>query len=229
MKIPEMATLLQEFSTLRATMGAERIQAMESFLIEYSATQPLFYADRIDKFNVFTVLGIAEAETIHTQFLAWLLAADSEHGEKNTFLHAFLKAAGLHTQVYIESGYTVITEYWLQNAIIDLVVYQPKKFVIYLENKIYADEGHRQLAREYSDMRRFGEMYHIPLEKQFAVFLTPTGRPGKSAGNTPWIPLSYARLTDEFTHIVKEMSQFKSRLIITDWLDNTRKWGGFYG
>ncbi len=106
----------------------------------------------------------------------------------------------------------------------DIVVCRVREFIIYIENKVWAVEGGDQLGREYRDMTWLAESFGIPDGRQFAVFLTPSGRSPTTAGSTRWRSLGYQELARDFAAVVRHMGDQKSRLLAEDWLHTIRSW-----
>ena len=56
----------------------ENKKALSEFLLDIDCLEPL--ADWTQKFNLFDILKIAEAEIRHSNILAWLLDPNENHG-----------------------------------------------------------------------------------------------------------------------------------------------------
>ncbi len=106
------------------------------------------------------------------------------------------------------------------------MAYRLGEFIIYIENKIEAEEAPEQLAREFRDMRRASDILSIREERQYAVFLTPDGRGPISAGGTHWVALSYARLAAELRSVLPQVTDEKVRFILEDWINTVLSWRG---
>ncbi len=223
-QLEKMEDVIQEFRNLRTVQSAKKMAAMASVIEEYQEEKRFFYADKVDQFNLFQILGIHSYEIYHTRFLAWLLSCNSEHGQRDAFLQALLQASGVELRLHNESNYKVQSELYFQDAIIDIAIYRPGKFLIYLENKIFAGESELQLKREFEDMQGFGKAYAVPPDKRFAIFLTPEGRAGITAEGTKWYPLAYQDLLIPFTAIANSMPRGKAKFAITDWINNAKEW-----
>ena len=75
-------------------------------------------------------------------------------------------------------------------------------------------------------MRRAGERMGVPVERQFAVFLTPTGRPPRSGDPSRWLLLSHSQLADRFAALTESVSDPYVRQLVDDWVAVTRNWRG---
>lgn len=223
-KRARMEALLKEFRDLKESQRAEVYCRMVDLVGKYELLRPTFAQDKVGRFNTFRLLNIGTDEVRHSQVLAWLLNHKSEHGQENMFLRSFLEASGIPLQLEGDSNYEVFTEYSGWESIIDIVIYQPRLFLVYVENKVLANEGFEQLAREYRDMNRLGESLSVPEHNRFAVFLTPAGHPPISAGPSQWTSLSYGKLRAAFRETLKFIQVPKSRWLVEDWLEAIGDW-----
>jgi len=152
-------------------------------------------------FNVLDVTGVGADEVQHSSIIAWLLAPYESHGCGTLFLEQFLSAAGIALPGSDLSGCRVRTEFVGHEAIIDILVYRPNDFVIYIENKTFAAEQPQQVDREYRDMILLADVVRVSLDRAFAVFLTPSGRPPVSGDPKRWRTISYRQLARQFEGI----------------------------
>jgi hypothetical protein len=180
-------------------------------------------------FNLFTVFGIESDESQHSRFLAWLLDANSGHGQGSTFLRAFADLCHLDIEPQTLKEYQVRLEHQDAESCIDVMVYRPKEFLIYVENKVYSPEGADQIDREFRDMRRVGHSLRVPAERQFAVFLTPEGRRPVSGDATHWRSVSYESIAAAFASLLPAVAQDKVRYVLQDWLDTISTFGNARG
>ena len=206
-------------------MRTSSFSEVKKTIQEYMQLRPMFRAQKTDQFNVFRILGIASDEMRHSRILAWLLEAESEHGQSSEFLKAFAALCGIALNSHDLLDYTVVTELAVLESIIDIAVYKPGSFLIYIENKVFAVEGNQQLLREFSDLRRIGAAMRVPETSQYAIFLTPTGREPVSAGPSQWISISYGQISAVFRSVVSKIEGAKTRWLIQDWLAIIESWG----
>lgn len=206
-------------------MRTSSFSEVKKTIQEYMQLRPMFRAQKTDQFNVFRILGIASDEMRHSRILAWLLEAESEHGQSSEFLKAFAALCGIALNSHDLLDYTVVTELAVLESIIDIAVYKPGSFLIYIENKVFAVEGNQQLLREFSDLRRLGAAMRVPETRQYAIFLTPTGREPVSAGPSQWISISYGQISAVFRSVVSKIEGAKTRWLIQDWLAIIESWG----
>ncbi len=195
-----LAVFIGRFRELTERRRNAKTETMAAFLDGFR--QQLTSATHKRRFNVFDLTGVGGDEVRHSSILAWLLAPHGSHGGGPHFLEAFLRAAevdGLLPEELV--GSHVQTEFAGHESIIDILVYKPSSFVLYVENKIFAAEGFGQIDREFRDMERFGKVVRVPRERMFPVFLTPSGYPPTSGDPGPWHRASYVRLASEFERL----------------------------
>jgi len=178
---------------------------------------------QLSRFNVFAVCRVGSDEVKHSSILAWLLDSRSGHGQGSLFLEAFMKASGIPGPVPFP--YRVRTEFSGSESIVDIMVCRRREYLLYMENKVFAAEGDNQVDREFRDMRELGRGLQVPEEKQFAVFLTPDGRPPVSGDPSRWISISYPVLATAFTDAITETSNIKVRNFVNDWAETVQAWG----
>jgi hypothetical protein len=224
-QLHQMESLINQFQALRMAKQGQRLQQMETFLAEF---EQQCHQIRHDQFNVFSLLNVSTDEVRHSAFLAWLLDARAEHGQGTLFLKVLVNSCRLPLTLVNKGRYRVLTEYAGDEAIVDILIYRPEEFLIYLENKIFAPEGSNQIDREFGDMRQAGKALDIPTNRQFAIFLTPDGRKPISGNADHWRTLSYQKLAVDMAKVIPIITSPKLRFLITDWLDTVATFGGMY-
>ena len=227
-KIDKMRSLVTDFQSLRSVKRSIRLNKMGAFLSTFGENRRKLCNQRRADFNVFSLLSIGEDEVRQSRFLAWLLDAESDHGQGNIFLKAFVKLCRLSVLFDALDQYRVQTEFSGIESIIDVLVYRRGEFLIYLENKILAQEGPNQIDREFRDMRRVGSTLRIPQERQFAIFLTPDGRKPMSGEAIHWRTVSYNEIQAEFGKLLPSITSVKVKFILRDWMDTISAFGGSY-
>lgn len=222
-KLDRMDDLISHFAARRAATRARRLDAVGSLLAEF-VDRRLSRRDRAGSFNVLSLFRVADAEEVHSGFLAWLLDAHESHGCGPLFMETIARLCGL--AIELSTGYHVRTEFSSHESIIDIMVFRHGDFLMYIENKVWSPEGRDQLGREHWDMRRVGHALHVPPDRQVGVFLTPAGQPPTTADGTPWHVLSYPRLATAFVDLLPHVQDEKTRLILADWLKTVTGWTG---
>ncbi len=168
-------------------------------------------SEQAHRFDLFQVLKIQDSELVHSNFLAWLMDPNQNHGLGADFLKGFLsrtcmEAAKLDLptitpeQVHaIDWARTEIRREW-ENIDI-LVLNRTDGFVCAIENKIWADEGigpdgKSQLHWYRNVIRKnFSELV------QHYVFLSPTGMlPQNQSDRQYWTPERYGTVRELVQH-----------------------------
>jgi len=217
-KLDEMAELLDEFAILCSQRRAARHQQMDYFLTLFQKRHYELQTQGPVDFNIFSILGVSSDEVRHSAFVAWLVDARAGHRQGELFLQSFLGACGISIDPAALDDYEVLTEHSGRESIIDIVVWARGDLLVYIENKVNATEGQDQLAREFRDMRRTGESLGVPVDRQFAVFLTPRGRKPTSGDSSVWIPVSYPQLAQGFSRALDRVDSEKVRHVVEDWI-----------
>jgi hypothetical protein len=168
--LKHMNHLMREFDALR-------LGEIEDFIGAFREHRKQLRGIRPAQIDMLSRFGISMSETQHSAFLAWLLDAEGSHNQGDLFLRTFLDVCRPKPEVGIPEEYHVQTEFWGGRSSIDILLYQPGEFLLYIENKTASPDTWGQLSREFEDMRRLGQAFAIPTHRQVAVYLTPTGRP----------------------------------------------------
>ena len=213
-----ITSLFGKFQKLRESGLTARLSGMQVFLTSVSN---LSYHQT--RFNLLNLCRVGTDEVKHSAILAWMLDSTSGHGQGNRFLNAFLKAASIPFDAG-NTRYKVRTEFCVSEAVVDILVYQHNELLIYIENKVLASEGDRQIDREFRDMRKMGIGLHVPESHQYAVFLTPDGWMPSSGDASNWITLSYRELAQEIQGVISESMDAKLRGFIYDWVEAVQTW-----
>jgi hypothetical protein len=214
-KIDRMSSLISEFRALRAAKREARLERMEAFLSvfpEIRRQQPV-------DFNVFSLLGVEADEVRHSRFLAWLLDAGADHGQGSIFLEAFSASCGLNIAPAALNRYHVRTEFSGTESIIDVMVCRKGEFLIYLENKVLAQESPEQIDREFRDMCRIGSSLRVPEGRRYAIFLTLDGRHPTSGDAAHWTAVSYKRIAERFEKLLPDITSEKVSFVLRDWIE----------
>jgi hypothetical protein len=225
---PRLERMVKFFADVRAWQAArreQRLREMADFLATFEATHRRVWRSRVD-FNVFDLLKVATDEVCHSGVLAWLLDAESGHGQGVLFMQTFAELLQLDLPPQAFARYQVRTELARAESIIDVTVFQRGAFLIYLENKILAAEGLKQLEREFRDMRRLGAALRVPQDRQFAIFLTPDGRPPISGSATRWRTVSYPEIAGAFQALLSGINSTRVKIMLNDWIRTVSTFGG---
>jgi hypothetical protein len=123
-----------------------------------------------ERFNIFDVLRVTWLELPHSNFLAFLLNPQANHGWGNAFLKLFLKqVCGQDVEGQSFDRTEVLREWVIDMGRIDILIKDAaSKLIVIIENKITSGEGEGQL-----------EWYWKAVEAKFpdwnrvGIFLTP--------------------------------------------------------
>lgn len=112
--------------------------------------------------NIFEVLGITNAEIRHSNFLAWLLDPNGNHGMGDKFLREFVSKLGQREVVPENVTVCIVRREWQH---IDLLVLcQKEKYLLCVENKVWFLNAKQKLldyARAYFRAEGLGEEYYL--------------------------------------------------------------------
>jgi hypothetical protein len=146
----------------------------------------------LDQFNIFEALGAVRQELRHSDFLAFLLNPQQNHGLGDIFLKRLLQKtlpSGDSTSVPITPidldiwslDELLVMREW-QNIDI-LLLDKPHKLAIIIENKIDSSEHSNQL-------QRYRQIVHeqYPDWSIIGLYLTPNG---ESSSDESYLPISY--------------------------------------
>lgn len=129
----------------------------------------------LNAFNIFNVLGVHHREIRHSNFLGWLFDPMGSHQLDDVFLKGLLKIIRdvnvLKAQEYVslilkDLSNTKVYRETMHNIDI-LIVNKEHKFVIIIENKIYAGYALNQLSKYYEyveeNYSEFGTRIYLTL------------------------------------------------------------------
>ncbi len=191
-------------STARANAVAD-YQAFGILLTGYSDAAEVHrrkQEEHADDFNLLAVMRLTGKEIRHSMVLAWLLDHDMRklgtHAQGTLGFRLFLKQFGLPAH-YANCKYWVSREERGQDSIIDIEVGSRGRFLIHIENKIWASEGADQTDREWADLQRRAKELGIDASADIAsihaMFLTPRGT---KPANGNFVSISWGRVIPVF-------------------------------
>ena len=175
---------LQDFA---GSLDLTRLNA----LIAESQSQP-------DELDWFAIIGEYGRESVHSNFLAWLLNPAANHGIGDYFLKQFLLLTGepsavnavadwCNSEIQLE-WFCVVDE--VPSYLDILVLNHSAQFLCAIENKIFSAEGGDQLIRY-----RKGLAAAYPDYTKRYVFLSPPGDPSQWPGEREyWMPMDYTAI-----------------------------------
>lgn len=166
------------------------------------------------EFNIFEAAGLTSQEVKHSRFLSFLLDPKSPHGIGDLFATRVLQAA-VHGRPPDEVGVTALDlelmdlsdlQVSCESHRIDILLYSPKnKFVVIIENKIYASEHSNQLDRYF----KIVEDLH-PDCRKLPVLLSPKGY---DPSDDRYFPISYEEVVKILADISKQRQSTLSQSV----------------
>jgi hypothetical protein len=169
--------------------------------------------------NIFKILGVTRAEIRHSNFLAWLLDANANHGLSNQVVIRFLRSVladerveGVDESDIEQLDYNAmrVRREW-QN--IDILLEFPD-LIVCIENKVDAGEHGQQLEKYKATINK-----NFYGRRQAFVFLTPTGTASQNKADT-YVEYSYQQLVLVLEK--KVLNIFRSRLqpVVISYLED---------
>jgi hypothetical protein len=207
-KIRQLNAFLDRFSALSNVVTP----TYSRFLYDYEKAKNRFINQErinLDTLNIFDVLGFGRDEKCHSRVLAWLLDRRDEigsHYQGSKFFEIFCAKLNLPRE-YATTTYEVHRECQGKFSTIDIEIVKPAKFIIHIENKVGATEGHDQLERESRDLMRKQDEYGIATNHVHGYYLTPYGVPPKK--RSPFKPLSWSVIHACLSSFTSDKTPFK--------------------
>jgi hypothetical protein len=160
---------------LRESGTMEDNSLEESLKLLQNCTELESLERKLKQFNVFDVLRLGDQESCHSNFLAWLLDPNQNHGLANLFLQKWLQQAfktsdladPLGLDEYSFEHVQVLREWNYVDLLIKIETPNKKPLVIAIENKTWSIQHSNQLTRYH---KRVTEAY--PHAKCFFVLLS---------------------------------------------------------
>lgn len=159
------------------TNSVEQKQALLQFLLSDDLAE--LHAKSNGKFNIFQTLKLQNNEVKHSNFLGWLLTPFESHNLTDCFFKELLKIALQNDIALVDIILKDLTDAQItlekmanDGRRMDIFIDCPKnKLVCVIENKVWSDEGCRQLE-DYRDYILNNDKYK-DYEHKIFLFLTP--------------------------------------------------------
>lgn len=189
-------------SSLDTDPVAEQRKALESFLLDNPDLERL--ESLLDQFNIFEAIGVIRQEMRHSDFLAFLLAPDQNHGLGDAFARRLLQRAVLSADDPSLLISAIELDVWNLGQLrvlrewhnIDLLLVDDlNRLAVVIENKISTGEHSNQLARYWKDVTE-----HYPQHSTLGIYLTPDGSPPT---HLSYIPVSYSLVSEVIQRLVE--------------------------
>jgi hypothetical protein len=172
-------------------------QALEAFVVENTDLETL--EGLLEQFNIFEALGVVRQELRTSDFLAFLLDPRQNHRLGDAFVQRSLQKILVAARNLAPPLSPVLLDSWDLSRItvrrewqnIDiLLVDEPNRLVVVIENKIDSLEHSDQLGRY---LRLVGAEYPAPAWRHLALYLTPDGASPSDSG---YLPADYGTVAD---------------------------------
>jgi hypothetical protein len=211
--------------------GEDQVKELENFIFNNEALEKL--ESIVDKFNIFSSLGIINQEIRHSNFLAWLLDPNETHNVSDYFTTSFLKLAiynntnenpdvNLIDIDTLDLSKIQVLREW--NNIDVLLIDDEQKLVCVIENKVDSKEHSNQLLR----YRNIVES-NYPDYRKIYIYLTVYGE--EPERDKEYIPISYkevstlietllerkeSQINDEISIFIKHYNEMVKRYIMEE-------------
>lgn len=188
----------------------------------------------LQKPNSFSILGISRKETLHSNFLAWLLDPNTLHGLGNRFLIRVLHDLAMkenNLNIFdinklnfssAEIKREVPVSFQDKDGSIDILIIfgdEEDKTVICIENKIDTEDAEGQLEK-YGEYIK--EVFENEGYKTVLVYLTPDGSNPNYIGKTKWIKYSYTEIIKHLENIQDAITDTRIKTYILDYLSTLK-------
>lgn len=179
---------------MESTSGidSDTIKFLEDLIINNPDLEKL--ESMLDRFNIFEALGAIHQEVRHSDFLAFLLNPQQNHGLGDLFVKRLLQEA-ISQADFVQPITPIDLDIWDLDDIevrrewqsIDILILDElHQLAVIIENKINSGEHDDQLMRYNQQVKQ-----HYPGYKMICLFLTPEG---DQASDQRYIGISYAMI-----------------------------------
>lgn len=185
--------------------------------------------------NLFSILGIVNLETKHSNFLAYLFDEKQNLGVGRSILNLFLRSCKIENFLKPYSIEDILNdnvniEVSRENNNIDIVINVVGFVTILIENKIWADEHNNQLFRYKSVVcdrlnNPKDELYINKIKTPICIYLTPNGRDARI--DNDWLAIGYTNILQILKNFKKSRLFYslseKQKIMIIDYLEVLEK------
>ncbi len=195
------ATGLAELERLLAEDKQAQIAALERFATTSDLkTLREMAEEQRTEFDAIDFLRLSNDEEFHSNFLAWLLGPNNNHGIGDYFLKKFLRRVGLSFEVIESVDWTPAESQREWRNIADgqpgyldiLIVNESTGFLCAIENKIWSGEHSEQLTRYRKALKERYSDYD-----RHYIFLSPRGTlPYREEEQKYWKPMNYTAILE---------------------------------
>lgn len=168
-------------------ISSQDLEAIKNFELDEDCLRKL--DDWTKEMNFFEITGIDMQEIRHSNFLAWLFSAREPHGLGDRVIKSYLKQVihnrdllYIHKVLDLDFQSFEVRREW--NNLDICLVSDKEHFVIVIENKIGAKEGHNQTLKYRAIVDNIYKNY-----ERLYIFLTPEG---VNAKDDAWLSSTYS-------------------------------------
>lgn len=186
---------------MNGSVRSDEHQALEALLIDNPDLEQL--EALLEQFNIFEAVGMVRQELRHSDFLAFMLNPQHNHGLSSHFLKRLLQRILGNTAGSILEITPLDLALWDLDEVevrrewqnIDILLLdESQQFIIILENKVDSYEHSNQLAQYWRTVEQ-----NYPGWQIIGLFLTPDGT---LPSDDRYLPLSYSLVYTLLTEIV---------------------------
>ena len=175
-------------------MNQEEQEALHNFLQDIECLDDL--NAWTSKLNLFDVLKISRNEIRHSNFLAWLLNPNENHGLGDKYLKGLLSRILKNSNKKNDVLNILLSDFYSFNVYrewknIDILILSDKeKLAVIIENKVTSNEHDNQLNRYKKTLE-----IEYPDYKKIFLYLTPDGL---EPSDSDWDILTYTDVVEEY-------------------------------
>lgn len=201
-------------------MNQEEQEALHNFL------QDIEYLDDLNawtsKLNLFDVLKISRNEIRHSNFLAWLLNPNENHGLGDKYLKGLLSRILKNSNKKNDVLNILLSDFYSFNVYrewknIDILILSDKeKLAVIIENKVTSNEHDNQLNRYKKTLE-----IEYPDYKKIFLYLTPDGL---EPSDSDWDILTYTDVVEILENIKNKNNLLPDvTLLMNNYIDVIRR------
>ena len=186
---------------------------LEDFLVDNPALEKL--EGLLDQFNIFEAIGAVRQEVRHSDFLAFLLNPNQNHGLRDIFVKRLLQKAISNSNQLLDIT-PIDLDLWDLDDIevrrewqsIDIMLIdETNKLVVVIENKIDSIEHDNQLQK-YNQIARL----QFPAYKRICLYLSPEGQ---EPSDSQYVTIDYSLICQLLEDIVASRQTILGQDVLT--------------
>lgn len=192
-------------------------KALEAFVVDNPELEQL--EALLEQFNIFEAIGVVRQELRHSDFLAFLLNPQENHGLGDVFLKRLLQKILVATQDVIVQITPIDLDVWSLDQMLVLREWQnidillldeAHKLAIIIENKINISEHSNQLLRYHCQVHQ-----HYPDCNIIGLYLTPDGESPKDKARETYLPVDYSLVCKVLESLIENRASTLGTDVVT--------------